>query len=57
MIHSYDMRVLVHSHPRARRPSPAPPPRDAGVVLPLLSQTIMFWQVLLAYVLLRKRLR
>ena len=51
------MRVLVHSHPRARRPSPAPPPRDAGVVLPLLSQTIMFWQVLLAYVLLRKRLR
>jgi len=29
---------------------------SAGVVLPLLSQTFMFWQVLFAYVLLRKRL-
>ena len=32
------------------------PRRPAGVVLPLLAQTILLWQVLLAVTLLKKRL-
>lgn len=40
-------------------PHPNLPPQkkpSAGVVLPLLSQTVMFWQVLLARFMLRKHL-
>lgn len=37
-------------------PPACPPLPTAGVVLPLLSQTVVFWQVLLARFMLRKQL-